>query len=51
MVMTDTSDKAGKKEFVIIFLTLASKNLHCELVTENIENFFFSLTLIYLQGD
>ena len=50
MVMTDTSDKAGKKNFAIIFLDSSLKKLNCEVLTGEYSdsNFFFRLILSYL---
>ena len=49
MVMTDTSDKAGKKNFAIIFLDSSLKKLNCEVLTrEYSDSNFFRLILSYL---
>ena len=49
MVMTDTSDKAGKKNFAIIFLDSSLKKLNCEVLTREYSNSnFFRLILSYL---
>ena len=41
MVMTDTSDKAGEKNFAIIFLDSSLKKLDREVVTREYSNSFF----------